>query len=102
MKKRKKLGKAMKTWFDVTNRLKVELTHWYPRQCHNPYQDYHLYYIPATPEHDGGLIIAAEAPSNPEYQLVMPERINKGATIEGNLQLIINRNILQRLPILDI
>lgn len=91
----------MKTWVEVINRLQAELVHWYPRQVRDINQDYFLYYLPWTPEHDSGLLIAKTMPVNSGYQLAMTERINKGFTVEGNLHAIINRNILQRLPILD-
>lgn len=89
----------MKTEADLRARLKAELSNWFQRQCQNPYDDFHLYYLPTTPEHDGGILICSETPANPEYQLAIPEAIRKGCTVEQNFNWI-TQEILRRLPVL--
>ena len=91
----------MKSLADIENALQAELTIWYGKQTRDIYQDYYLYYHPATAEHDGGIIILSENPPNQEYQLAMTERIDKGATIEQNMNKIRLSGILGRLPILS-
>ena len=88
----------MKTLADIQTRLKIELNQWFIRQCRNVYEDYYLYYLPSTPEHDGGLIICKDTPHNPEYKLVQG-RINKGLTVEQNFYAL--QQTIRRLPILS-
>lgn len=94
----------MKDLADIQDRLKLELIHWFLRQCRNVYEDYYLWFHPTTAESNGALMIAKDKPNNPngaQYELVMPEQINKGMTVEQNFLTIINRGFLNRLPILE-
>jgi len=88
----------MKTLQDIQTKLKAELKQWFVKQVHNPFGDYHLYYLPSTSEHDGGLLICEEAPPNSGYKLAAS--IRKEYTIDGNFGLL--QSTIRRLPILDI
>lgn len=89
----------MENMTDIETQLKIALTSWYSRQIKNLNEDYFLYYRPATKRHSGKLLITN---GNTIYSLAMPERINKGATIEQNFNKIRLQGILNRLPILNI
>lgn len=89
----------MKTYSDLQDRLKIELTHWFNLQCQNIFDDYYLYYTETIPGKSGGIIICKNPPSN-DYKLAMPERINKGMTIDQNFYHIIN-TCLSKLPVLE-
>jgi len=89
----------MKNMADIETRLRAELNQWFIKQIRNEYDDFYLYYLPTTAEHNGGFVITSEAPSNPEYQIIQG-RINKGATIDQNMNHF--REIVKRLPILEI
>jgi len=90
----------MKTEADLQDRLKAGLKQWQVKQGQNPYDDYYLYYLETTPEHDGGIIICKEAPVNTDYKLAMAERINKGATVDQNFNRI-RSGVLRTLPVLS-
>lgn len=92
----------MKNIADLETRLLEELTAWFPEQCQKPYEDFYLYYWPTTPDHNGGIIIigGGSTPHSTEYQLAMPERINKGDTVEQNFNRI-RLGILRTLPVLS-
>ncbi len=90
----------METLQDIQDRLKIELKLWLTRQVNNPYEDYYLYYIESTPEHDGGIIIAVDPPANKNYKMAGAGRINKGATIEANFTIL--QDTIRRLPVLSI
>ena len=91
----------MKNLADLETRLMEELDIWLTRQSCEPYADYYLYYRETTPEYDGEiLILPATASKGSEYQLAMPERINKGATINQNFNRI-RHGILRTLPVLS-
>ncbi len=96
----------MKNWADVKTTLKFELNNWFRQQAKHPYCAYYLYYYPTTPETDGGLLITKDAPihgnTGEPYRLVMAQPINKGATVEQNLNWILLSRFLNRLPILSI
>jgi hypothetical protein len=89
----------MKTSADIQTRLRAELNQWFTAQCKNIYDDYYLYYLPTTHEHIGGILICKEAPANPEYQLAGCGRLNKGATVDQNMNVL--RAVCERLPILE-
>ena len=88
----------MKTWQDVLERLRAELDQWFIKQCKNPCKDYYLYFIETTPEHDGGFLFCSDPPANPGFKLGWPERVNKGFTVEQNVNVF--SNVLRRLPII--
>jgi hypothetical protein len=90
----------MKDRADLESALKLELIHWRNRQMKDPYAAYYLYYRETTPEHNGGIIICKDAPSNPEYKLASPERINPAASVEQNFNHI-RITVLGGLPVLD-
>lgn len=81
---------------DIETALRLEVTHWFPRQCRDSSAEFHLYYLPTTAEHDGGLLIAHEKPANDEYQVA--GRLNAGLTIDQNMNAL--RAICRTLPIL--
>jgi hypothetical protein len=87
----------MKNMNDVHNRIKAELDQWFPRQCRNDFEDYYLYYLPTTPEHDGGISICKDKPANPD--LILSERIRKDLTIEQNHNRL--AEVCRKLPILE-
>lgn len=91
----------MKNLADLENVLRVELNQWFVRQCRDEYGDFYLYYLPTTAEHDGGISICKDKPANPECVLAMPERIDKGATVEQNFNRI-RRGVLKSLPVLSV
>ncbi len=91
----------MKDMEEVKARLKVELLHWFPRQCENVNDDYYLYYLPSTENHNSGLIVWKGVPANGNYKLVIAQRIRKDQTVEQNFNRIIALEYLNRLPILD-
>lgn len=90
----------MKTWAEIMNRLDGELQQWFVSQCRNPFEDYYLYYLQSTAEHNGGFLIARKAPANSEYKLAVLERLAKGQTIQQNKRKLLD--VLRKLPILDI
>ena len=90
----------MKNYQELKDRLKMELNGWFTKQIKNPFADYYLYYLESTSEHDGGIIICENQPSNPEFKLAWPQRINKGATIEQNFNQLCN-DVLGKLPVLS-
>jgi hypothetical protein len=90
----------MKDIMELETRLRAELDQWHVKQCRNNFDDYYLYYLETTAEHDGGIIICKEAPANQSYRLAMPQRIDKGATVNQNFNRIRN-GILRSLPVLS-
>jgi len=89
----------MKNLRDIKDRFHTELKQWFKKQTENIYENYYLYYLPATSQHDGGIIIAKDKPANPEYQLATGQSIRKDCTIEQNM--IVFSDILNRLPVLS-
>jgi hypothetical protein len=89
----------MKTISDVRTRLRYEIVHWSNIQRRNTYAHYYLYYMPNSPEHDGGLGIFANQPPNPNYQLACPEALRRDMTIDQNFQRLFP--LVLRLPILS-
>jgi len=91
----------MKNIADLETRLLEELDQWITQQSCEPYADFYLYYRETTPEYDGNiLILPATASKGSEYQLAMPERISKGATVNQNFNRI-RHGILRTLPVLS-
>ena len=90
----------MKDFHEIQKRLKAELDQWFIRQCRNVYDDYYLYYLATTAEHNGGIIICKEPPANNDYKLADNQRINKGQTVEANFCWL--SDICRKLPILSI
>lgn len=88
----------MNTLQELEGALRLELIHWDARQNARPFDDFYLYYLPTTAEHDGGILISAGRPRHPEFQLAMPERIHKGQGVEANFRRI--QPILRTLPVL--
>ena len=85
---------------EINTRLKMELDQWFIKQCRNNFADFYLYYIEATPEHNGGFIICENDPPNKDYKLAWNQAINKGATVNQNYNLLRSRCV-NRLPIID-
>ena len=75
-----------------------ELQQWFPKQCRNLYDDYYLYFLPSTAEHDGGIIITKDRPANGDYQL--SQRIPKHLPIDVIKDQF--RNVLRTLPVLSV
>lgn len=90
----------MRTLDDVKVRLRLELLHWRNRQDQYPHNDYYLYYLPSTAEHDGGFGFLADSPANTEVRLAMAERLDKQATVAEMYDRLLP--ILQTLPILEV
>jgi hypothetical protein len=90
----------MKTIQDVKNQFHAELQQWFRKQCENPWDRYHLYYLESSPGHDGGLLICKDPPENPEYKLATPEEILRNLTIDQNM--VHFHSVLMRLPILSV
>lgn len=90
----------MKTAADVQNRLKSELDQWFIKQCRDPFTDYHLYYMKATPEHDGGISFCKEAPQNTDVRLGSKIPVCKGSTVQQNFNMFLP--IVNQLPILTV
>lgn len=90
----------MKTLTDVESALRLELIHWNARQNARPFDDFYLYYLPTTAEHDGGILISAGRPRHPDFRLAMTERLHKGEDVETNFARI--RPILTTLPVLEV
>ncbi len=90
----------MKNMQDINTRLWGELEQWYIKQCRNEYEEYHLYYLPTTAEHDGGISICSEPPPNPEMKLADPHKINGYHTIDQNFTRL--QSVCRRLPILEL
>ena len=90
----------MKNMADLETQFGMELNQWFIKQSQNIYDDYYLYYLPTTAEHDGHISICKDKPVNPELKLAAPQRINKWA----ELYQIKNefRPILSRLPVLEL
>ena len=89
----------MKDWTDLLARTVLEIRHWFPRQCRDLYTRHHLYFSPHTAEHDGGILISAGRPANPDYQLATAQPIPRNMTEEQVLRHL--EPILRRLPVLD-
>ena len=89
----------MKNMTDLENRFRLELKQWFKKQTLNIFDDYYLFYLETTSCHNGGILICKDNPPNPDYKLATPQRINKGATIDHNMNLF--RSILKTLPVLS-
>ena len=87
----------MKNMNDVNDILQAELNQWFIRQCRNEWDDYYLYYLPTTAEHDGGLSICKERPANPD--MILSERVRKDCTVDQNFRRL--SAVCWRLPILE-
>jgi hypothetical protein len=90
----------VKTIQDIKSRFNAELQQWFRRQCENPGEQYHIYYIESSPGHDGGLLISKTPPENPEYKLATPEALRRDLTIEQNA--VHFHDVLMRLPVLSV
>lgn len=86
----------MKDMTDVHQVLRAELNQWFKKQIQNEYDDYYLYYLPTTAEHDGGFLITKDLPANSEYCLA--EKVRKDLTIDQNHSRL--SFLARRLPIL--
>ena len=84
---------------EIKTRLNLECKVWFQNQIKNPYNDYHLYYLEAKPEHNGGFIIQCDAPSNKNYKVALNNRMNKGYTAEQLFNSLMPT--INRLPIID-
>ena len=89
----------MKNMADIQTRFHSELEQWFIKQVRDEYSDYYLYYLPTTPEHDGGFSFCKDKPANPDVLLGWNQPVCKGSTIEQNFNAYIP--ILRRLPILE-
>ena len=89
----------MRNLAELQTALLNELKHWFKKQCENIHADFYLYYLPATAEHNGGLLICQNEPPNKEYKLVTDNKINKAATVEQNFNHF--RRFLGDLPVLS-
>lgn len=87
----------MKNLQELESRLLAELTAWANRQSNTAG---YLYYLPATASHDGGILICTEKPANPEYKLAWNDRINPGASIQQNFNLL-RLKCIRSLPVLS-
>ena len=88
----------MKNMNDIADRLRMELKVWFKRQCEGIYEDFYLYYLPTTGEHDGGILIVRDAPANPEYLLAA--KVRRDLSIEDNHKILLD--VCRHLPILEI
>ena len=84
---------------EIKTHLNLACKEWLSKQIKNPYNDYHLYYIEAKPQHNGGFIIKCGTPANKNYKLALNNRMNKGYTAEQLFNSLIP--IINRLPIID-
>lgn len=89
----------MKNRRDIQNKLMSELKQWSINQSKNIYADYYLYYTETTKEKNGDILILEDA-LNTDYQLAGGGKINKGATIRQNFNLLCE--VVEHLPILSI
>lgn len=87
---------SMNTWQDVTNRARMEIEQWFPRQCREPFTDFYWFYMETTPEHDGGFIICKDAPANADYKIA--SKLGKHLTKDQNLYQFLE--VAGKLPIL--
>jgi len=92
-----KPGGTMKTVEEVRTRLKLEIIHWFSRQCRDLNSDYYLYLFPQDFKRDTGLLICKETPKQPA---ILVEKLAKHLTIEQNFSKF--NTLLNRLPCLDI
>lgn len=83
---------------ELLSTARAELNQWYVAQVRNPFDVYHLYYLPTTAEHDGGIIIAKDAPANPEY--IKSVEISGFITIDQHM-IRLEHNVLPKLPVLN-
>ena len=90
----------MKTVADIKAALNLALIDWFRMQCENPLDDYYMYYLPATTEHDSGLVVCRQQPHNREFLLAWPERLNKGKTVDEVFTYHFERCML-KLPLLS-
>jgi len=89
----------MQTWPEVLNRLRAELDQWFIKQCRDIHEDYYLYYLPTTEAQNGGFLFLADKPENGNYLLGWNKPVNKGKTVEQNMQKF--SDILRKLPIMS-
>ena len=82
---------------DINIRLDLELIEWFRKQSQNLFNDYYLYYIESTPEHNGGFLIMSEVPPNKEFKRSV--KLNKGMTTRQNFILL--KQVINRLPIIE-
>lgn len=87
----------MKNLNDIIARAKLEIEAWFARQSREPFTDFYWWYVPSTPERDGGFLIAADRPANGDYAIA--GSLGKHLTKEQNLQRFLET--ARRLPILS-
>ena len=79
--------------------LRCELDLWFRKQTIEPSAKFYLYYLPSTPEHNSGLLIAKNKPANSDYKLARTMHISGFKTIQQNINEL--SETLRVLPILD-
>jgi hypothetical protein len=82
---------------DVYRALDLALREWHPKQCRALHEDYYLYYLPTSAEHDGCFLFLKEDPANKEF-ICTGQVVSKHLTIEANRAIL--ADLLRVLPIL--
>ena len=86
----------LKNWQEIVARAAAEIELWWLRQCHDVHKEFSWWYMESSPEHDGGFLIAEEAPANNHY--FFAGVLGRHFTKEQNLYKFLD--IARRLPIL--
>ena len=86
---------------DIVDRVRSELTHWFPIQCRDLYTRFYLWYLPSSPERDGGIMIAREKPA-PGWMIADAQHISRNSTVEQILNTWLSNRTLSTLPVLSI
>jgi hypothetical protein len=88
----------MKNLQDISQKMKMELQATKQARFHSD-EDYYVWYMPTTNEHNGGFLILKDKPANPDYQTIAM-RLRRDYTEEQNLYAFME--IARKLPILSI
>ena len=88
----------MKEWEDFKVKIDMAVNEWFAKQCQDSNKSYRVYFLPATPEHDSGVLIASRKPANEGYMLAAPEPMRFYATIEQEQHRL--KELFFRLPVL--
>ena len=89
----------MKDYKDLQTRFRSELEGWFKEQTMAPDEEFFLYYLESTLEHDGDILICRDTPPL-GYQLAASHAIRRDFTVDRNMRFF--DPILRKLPVLSI
>ena len=91
----------MRNLEDIKRQIFLEVQHAQDQRTATGSGEYYLYYHATTAERDGGILALQHDPRAGYYQIT-GQRIPKNKTAAEYVAELLNRNILQRLPVLEI